>query len=169
MSQYSVPFAKQELLHHILQVGGSATCPLYRPETSINADIDVELCDESTHIKIALGDVTGSLTLKRRDRANHLHLRDFIQDVANGRIESARPTDQAIALMEAFDSVAQVIHEGQVAYVTPTTSTERPLGAVVTDAEGQICAAVQGKTKESLAELVRLKLRPHPEGHGEHL
>jgi hypothetical protein len=31
------------------------------------------------------------LTLKRSDRANHLHLRDFIQDIANGRIESAQP------------------------------------------------------------------------------
>lgn len=73
----------------------------------------------------------------------------------------------AVELVEAFRCVDQVIGEGQVAYVTPTNSPEFPLGAVVADAKGQICATATGKTKEGLAELIRLKLRPPSEGLGE--
>ena len=92
MNSYLIPLAKQELLHHMLQVGGSAVCPLQRPEQSIHASFEVELTDESAVISVDLGGHTGELTLKRSDRANHLHLRDFIQDIANGRIESAQPS-----------------------------------------------------------------------------
>ncbi|MNG29652.1 hypothetical protein D3C84_1151220 [compost metagenome] len=52
----------------------------------------MELTDDSAVISVDFGGYTGELTLKRSDRANHLHLRDFIQDIANGRIESAEPT-----------------------------------------------------------------------------
>lgn len=91
MNNYLVPLAKQELLHHMLQVGGAAVCPLQRPEQTIHANLEVELTDNKVVISVDLGGHTGELTLKRSDRANHLHLRDFIQDIANGRIESAQP------------------------------------------------------------------------------
>ena len=70
-------------------------------------------------------------------------------------------------LAEVFRCVNNVIHEGQTAYVTPTNSPEYPFGAVVADAAGNICAAGIGKSKEGLAELIRLKLVPPPEGFGE--
>lgn len=70
-------------------------------------------------------------------------------------------------LAEVFRSVNNVILDGQVAYVTPTNSPEFPFGAVVADAKGNICAAAMGKSKEGLAELIRLKLLPLPEGFGE--
>ena len=89
MNSYLIPLEKQELLHHMLQVGGAAVCPLQRPEQTIHASFEVELTDDSAVISVDFGDHTGELTLKRSDRANHLHLRDFIQDIANGRIESA--------------------------------------------------------------------------------
>lgn len=92
MNSYLIPLAKQELLHHMLQVGGTAVCPLHRPEQTIHASFEVELTDGRAIISVDFGDHTGELTLKRSDRANHLHLRDFIQDIANGRIESAAPT-----------------------------------------------------------------------------
>ena len=92
MSNFLIPLAKQDLLHHMLQVGGTAVCPLQRPEQTIHASFEVELTEDSAVISVVLGDHTGELTLKRSDRANHLHLRDFIQDIANGRIESAEPT-----------------------------------------------------------------------------
>ncbi len=92
MNSYLIPLAKQELLHHMLQVGGTAVCPLQRPEQTIQARFEVELTDESAVISVDFCGHTGELTLKRSDRANHLHLRDFIQDIANGRIESAAPT-----------------------------------------------------------------------------
>jgi hypothetical protein len=91
MNSYLIPLAKQDLLHHMLQVGGAAVCPLQRPEQTIHASFEVELTDTSAVINVDLGGHTGELTLKRSDRANHLHLRDFIQDIANGRIESAQP------------------------------------------------------------------------------
>ncbi|MGG7557761.1 hypothetical protein [Pseudomonas sp. ES3] len=90
MNNYLIPLAKQELLHHMLQVGGTAMCPLQRPEQTIHASFEVELTDDHAVINVDLGGHSGHLTLKRSDRANHLHLRDFIQDIANGRIESAR-------------------------------------------------------------------------------
>ena len=90
MNSYLIPLAKQELLHHMLQVGGTAVCLLQRPEQTIHASFEVELTDDNAVINVDLGGHSGHLTLKRSDRANHLHLRDFIQDIANGRIESAQ-------------------------------------------------------------------------------
>jgi len=45
--------------------------------------------------------------------------------------------------------------------------TEYPYGAVVADAQGNVLAAAKGKSKEGLAELIRLKLLPPPEEFGE--
>lgn len=70
-------------------------------------------------------------------------------------------------LAEVFRRVDAVIQEGQVAYVTPTRCPERPYGAVVADAHGRLCATATGKTKEGLAELIRLQLLPPSEGYGE--
>lgn len=75
MNSYLIPLAKQELLHHMLQVGGAAVCPLQRPEQTIHASFEVELTDTTALINVDLGGHTGELTLKRSDRANHLHLR----------------------------------------------------------------------------------------------
>lgn len=93
MSTYSIPLAKQELLNHMLQVGGKAVCYLHRPEQVIQADFEVELTENQARCTVELGGHTGEITLRRSDRANHLHLRDFIQDIANGRHESAAPVD----------------------------------------------------------------------------
>lgn len=70
-------------------------------------------------------------------------------------------------LIEVFRCVNAVISDGQTAYVTPTRCPEYPYGAVIADSEGHICAAAMGKTKEGLAELIRLKLLPPQEGCGE--
>ena len=104
MNSYLIPLAQQDLLHHMLQVGGVAICPLQRPEETIHASYEVELTDDSAVISVDLGSHTGELTLKRSDRANHLHLRDFIQDIANGRIESAEPMPSP----EQFGSTEQI-------------------------------------------------------------
>ena len=121
MNSYLIPLAKQELLHHMLQVGGAAVCPLQRPEQTIHAKFEVELTATTAVVNVDLGGHTGELTLKRADRANHLHLREFIQDIANGRIESAQPAppeqvgrlaqiDQALADSEALlDRVRKLI------------------------------------------------------------
>lgn len=89
MNDFIVPFAKQELLHHMLQVGGSATCELQRELQTICASFDVELTTHTAVISAELGPLTGQLTLKRKDPGNHLRLRDFLQDIANGRLSAA--------------------------------------------------------------------------------
>lgn len=74
---------------------------------------------------------------------------------------------RVLELADVFRCVNDVIHEGQTAYVTPTNSPEYPFGAVVADENGNVCAAAMGKSKEGLAEMIRLKLLPPTEGHGE--
>lgn len=78
----------------------------------------------------------------------------------------ALPTVSA-ELAEVFRCVDAVIGEGQVAYVTPVKCPEYPYGAVVADAKGNVLAAAKGKSKEGLAELIRLKLVPRQVGFGE--
>ncbi|WEJ22984.1 hypothetical protein N0B28_06780 [Pseudomonas sp. SD17-1] len=166
MNAFVIPFAQQDLLHQVLAAGGVTSCPLYRPAVQFDAEIEVELSDEHAHIKVAFRELSGSLTLPRSDRANHLHLREFIQDVANERTEAGR-TQRAIALMEALDHVDTVLQPGQVAYITPTISAVHPFGAVVTNGLGEVCAAAMGSSKEHLAELISRKLQRYPEGTGE--
>lgn len=74
---------------------------------------------------------------------------------------------RVLELADVYRCVNNVIHEGQTAYVTPTNSPEYPFGAVVADSHGQVCAAAMGKSKEGLAEMIRLKLLPPTEGRGE--
>ncbi|MFL1501129.1 hypothetical protein ACI77J_09585 [Pseudomonas sp. O64] len=73
----------------------------------------------------------------------------------------------SVELAEVFRCVDAVIADDQVAYVTPVKCPEYPYGAVVADAEGNVLAAAKGKSKEGLAELIRLKLVPQKEGQGE--
>ena len=73
----------------------------------------------------------------------------------------------SVELAEVFRCVDAVIADGQVAYVTPVNCPEYPYGAVIADAVGNVLAAAKGKSKEGLAELIRLKLVPQKEGHGE--
>ncbi|WP_025856655.1 hypothetical protein [Pseudomonas sp. CHM02] len=73
----------------------------------------------------------------------------------------------SVELAEVFRCVDAVIAEGQIAYVTPVKCPEYPYGAVVADAKGNVLAAAKGQSKEGLAELIRLKLVPQKEGHGE--
>lgn len=113
MNNYLVPLEKQELLHHMLQIGGAAVCPLHRPEQTIHAKFEVELTDNSAVISVDFGSHTGELTLKRSDRANHLHLRDFVQDIANGRIESAQPTPPYVQSARALAQLDQMLDESK--------------------------------------------------------
>ncbi|MGF6591103.1 hypothetical protein LOY37_18290 [Pseudomonas sp. B21-012] len=166
MSEYILPLKRVMLLQHVLENGGTTTCPMRRPETSIDARIDVENDDRTHRLKVTFGPLTGSLTLQRGDSAKYIALRDFMQDLANGRTESGQLSQQAFALMEALDSVNGVLEGDQIAYITPTTNSERPFGVVVTNVQGEICAAVTGRCKNHLAESVRVKLRPTQEGAG---
>ena len=73
----------------------------------------------------------------------------------------------SVELAEVLRCVDAVVGEGQIAYVTPVKCPEYPYGAVIGDAKGNVLAAAKGKSKEGLAELIRLKLVPQKEGYGE--
>lgn len=83
MNQYQLPIAKQELLHHMLQVGGQAACFMTRPAETIQATFDVELSSEYVLVSVDVAGRTDQLKLRRGDRANHLHLRELLLNVAN--------------------------------------------------------------------------------------
>lgn len=83
MSHYQLPLAKQELLHHMLQIGGQAACFMTRPAETIQATFFVELNTEHVIVSVDVAGRTDQVTLRQGDRANHLHLRDLLQDVAN--------------------------------------------------------------------------------------
>jgi hypothetical protein len=68
--------------------------------------------------------------------------------------------------MEAQVSVEEVLQNGQTAYVIATVNRQLPLGAVVTDDQGDVCVAVTGASKEQLAAAVRAKLQPGPDNLG---
>ena len=73
----------------------------------------------------------------------------------------------SVELAEVFRCVDAVIGPNQIAYVTPVKCPEYPYGAVVADIKGNVLAAAKGKSKEGLAELIRLKLQPAKVGAGE--
>lgn len=107
MTYYTIPLAKQELLHHMLQVGGSAVVHLHSLDQVIEASFTVELNDTQATIKVTLGEHQAELTLRRANRANHLALRDFIEDIANGRHESADPRPAPACAAESTAALCQ--------------------------------------------------------------
>ncbi|RWU18088.1 hypothetical protein DM813_25845 [Pseudomonas alkylphenolica] len=169
MSEYIVPLRNVMLLQHALDKGGETICPVQRPELTINAEVFVETDAKTHRVTVTFGPQKGSLTLQRDDTAKYQHLRDFIQDLANGRTDSGRQSEQAIALLEALEHLKGVIGADRIAYITPTTDPMNPYGAVVTNDQGDVCAAAIGSCKDHLAEAVRAQLRPTHEGSGEQL
>lgn len=166
MSEFQIPLRQIMLLQSTLDKGGTTTCKLQRPEVSVDAQLEIE--NDTTHhrIKVTLGPLLSSLSLPRALSTKCQSLRDFLQDLANGRADSGAQSEEALALMEAQVSVEEVLQTGQTAYVIATVNRELPLGAVVTDAQGDVCVAVTGACKEHLAAAVRGKLQPGPEGLG---
>ncbi|MEK2608473.1 hypothetical protein WLF18_05070 [Pseudomonas shirazensis] len=167
MSEFSIPLSRVMGLERTLENGGTATCTLRRPDATLDVQIRVENDDTTHHIKVAMGPLSSSMTMPRKLATKCQSLRDFLQDLANGRADSGTQSDEAIALMEAQESVDGVLKAGQTAYVITTVNRDRPLGAVVTNDEGEVCAAVTGASKEHLAEAIRAKLWPVQEGLGE--
>lgn len=167
MSEFTIPLSRIMVLERTLEHGGTATCKLQRPEASLDAQVYVENDRTTHHIKVTMGPLASSLTLPRRLATKCQSLRDFLQDLANGRADSGAQSEEALALLEAQERVDKVLQVGQIAYVITTVNRELPLGAVVTNDLGEICAAVTGASKEQLAAAVLAKLQLGPEGLGE--
>lgn len=168
MSEFAINLRRVMLLERTLENGGSVTCPMRRPETSVDAHIHVENDSRDHYLKVRFGPFTGSLTLRRGDSTKYMAIRDFLQELANGRTESGQQTLHAIALMDVLDCVSNVLPDGMRAYITPTTDKANPFGTVVTNDQGDICATAFGNCKHALVETVRAKLGQLPVGHEEH-
>jgi hypothetical protein len=133
MSQYSIPLAKQDLLHHMLQVGGAAVVHLRSPERLIEATFTVERGIERTVTDVQMGEHRGSIALPTKNHANHLLLRDFIEDMANGRHESAAPRAPSAPPSEApgiitlgnedIERLQAICHSGGTAHLQFGVST----------------------------------------------
>lgn len=167
MSEFTLSLKQVMLLQNVLDVGGTTHCLLSRPETTCPAVIQVENDTDAHHLTVEFGPCMASLTLCRSEPNKYMSLRDFLQDVANGRTESGHLSQEEIALRDALDSVNSVISPDQVAYITTTTNPDLPVGAVVTNERGEICAAATGSCKDHLAQAVHAQLRPIQEGLGE--
>lgn len=168
MSEFIIPLSRVMLLQHVLENGGSTSCPLRRPETTFDAQVQIENDLRTHQVKVTFGPLSGSLTLQRGDSSKYMALRDFLQDVANGRTEPGRQSEQAIAMREALESVNAVLEQEHIAYISPTDDPEHPFRVIVLDVLGDICARTKGHCKEQLVETVRHQLRPTSVGHGEH-
>ncbi|MCU0092241.1 hypothetical protein N8H72_19870 [Pseudomonas koreensis] len=166
MNEFNIPLSRVMVLERTLEHGGTVICKLQRPEASLDAKIYVENDNTTHHIKVTIGPLASSLTLPRKLATKRQSLRDFLQNLANGRADSGAQSEEALALMDAQESVEKVLLIGQIAYVITTTNPERPFGAVVTNDQGEVCAAATGSSKEHLTAAVRAKLRPGEEGSG---
>lgn len=164
MSEFNIPLSRVMGLERTMEIGGTASCTLRRPEASLSAHITIENDDTTHYIKVEMGELTSSMTLPRKLPTKWQSLRDFLQDLANGRADSGAQSEEAIALMEAQDSVDEVLQAGQIAYVISTVNPDRPLGVVVTNDDGEVCAAATGASKKHLAAEVRAKLWLGQEG-----
>lgn len=166
MTDFQIPLRQIMLLQRTLDHGGTATCRLQRPEVTVDAHIEIE--NDSTYhcIKVFVGPLSSSLTLPRALPTKCQSLRDFVQDLANGRADTGAQSEQALALMEAQVCVEDVLQSGQTAYVIATVNRQLPLGAVVTNDQGDVCVAVTGSSKEQLAAAVHAKLQPGPDVFG---
>ncbi|MGE8050811.1 hypothetical protein ACQKPT_21230 [Pseudomonas monteilii] len=167
MSEFVIPLRRVMLLQHVLEHGGTTSCPMQRPETSMDAYVEIENDLRTHQVKVTFGPSTGSITLQRGDSSKYMALRDFLQDLANGRTESGRQSVEAVAMREALESVNAVLEPEHIAYISPTTDPKHPFRVIVLDALGDICASTKGHCKDQLVETVRSQLRPTFVGHGE--
>ncbi|MDO7900641.1 hypothetical protein ACE1YR_00665 [Pseudomonas sp. K1(2024)] len=159
MSEFTVPLRRVMLLQHTLEAGGKAVCQVLRPERIFDAQLEIENDLRSHHIKASFGPLTASLTLLRGDASKYHALRDFLQDLANGRTESGRQSAEAIAMREALEAVNSVIGYTREAYISPTNDPERPFRVIVLDQLGDICALTKGYSQDELVETVRSQIR----------
>lgn len=175
MSAYCVPFARQELLHHMLRTGGCAVCELVDGQRRIQASFNVELTDNLALVKVALGDQTGELSLRRASQGNHVRLRNFLEEIANGHLETAkgpRPAeaqDTPQVLSSQDESLLRHISRqigtrmldcGAVVSVHPATDEPMQLHALVS-CRGKtelLTAPTSGELYVSMAVLIERQL-----------
>ncbi|MBJ9975295.1 hypothetical protein IAE35_05210 [Pseudomonas sp. S75] len=159
MSEFTIPLRRVMLLQHTLESGGKTVCQMLRPERAFDAQLEIENDQRRHHIKASFGPLTASLTLLRGDSSKYQALRDFLQDLANGRTDSGRQSAEAIAMREALEAVNAVVGPSLSAYISPTNDLEKPFRVIVLNHLGEICAATKGHCQDDLAETVRNQIR----------
>lgn len=164
MSAYQVPLANVMRLQRIIEKGGTATCSVHRAEDWDNVTVTAAIDQNTANLQVEFKALTRTLKLQRGDSANCLHVRDFIQDLADAQADA---TTKAHALMEAHTLLSAAVPDGHIAYITPTPWPSTPFAAVVTNNIGEMCAVATGSNKDDLVAKVRAKLGLASEGDGE--
>ena len=83
MNEFTINLRRVMLLEGTLELGGSATCPLRRPETIVDAHIQVENDDRDHHLQVRFGPFTGSITLRRGDSTKYMSCLLYTSDAAD--------------------------------------------------------------------------------------
>lgn len=92
--------ASQDLLRAALIHGGSVILKLARPGDSsqaIRVHIDAECSEHRIRLRAALADITGELTLDPHEAGFFNQAKLFIEDLANGRLDTGIPRPESDA------------------------------------------------------------------------
>ena len=93
MNRFSLADKTLRLLAAQVNLNGTFkyVCPLQNTNQSLTFDLQVERSPSSTHFTIITGVEKHSLTVHTPNRDTHLVLADFIESIANGRMDTAEP------------------------------------------------------------------------------
>ena len=93
MNRFSLADKTLRLLAAQVNLNGTFkhVCPLQNTNHPLTFDLQVERGPSSTHFTIITGVEKHSLTLHTPSRDTHLVLADFIESIANGRMDTAEP------------------------------------------------------------------------------
>ena len=102
-------FASLDLLRAALIHDGSTTLKLARPGDSnqaIRANIETERTEHRIRLRVSLADITGELTLDPHEEKFFDQAKLFIEDLANGRLETGAPRPESEADQPAIASLS---------------------------------------------------------------
>jgi hypothetical protein len=171
MSDFRIPLPEHDLIHQLVSYGGKMDCPLQRLDQRITASLNVTDEGRNTRARVVVGDYSGEILLNSALLSNHLRLRNFIEDMANGRIESGRlrepnvssvatpsmPVCDAEDLETLIDAGGfQRLSTGHM--VTVHRGTKRITGIIVSDAGTHIVSGSPNDLRTALTEHIESQL-----------
>ena len=99
MNRFSLADKTFRLLAAQVNLNGTFkhVCPLQNTNQPLTFDLKVERGPSSTHFTIITGVEKHSLTVHTPSRDTHLVLADFIESIANGRMDTAEPATPRVS------------------------------------------------------------------------
>ncbi len=104
MSTYALTHASEVALANLAKFGGDDTMLLIKPAHELRATVSVEPQHKQLAASVTVNGTRNTLTLQSADPANPLHLREFIEGIANGTLDTAASgpmqTAQQVSLLK---------------------------------------------------------------------